>query len=859
MKKSVIAALWLVMFLAQLPLSAQEGLVPAFELKPCEIALQRLAQPGTPFDKCGRQFALLAEESGSFEAWAYPLKILRGFNLSFYIGESTRPILAKDIVHQVEVTPETTILTYTYQSFTVKAVYITPIEEPGAIILLKVDSTVPLAIVCGFLPVLQPMWPAGIGGQFAYWNNDLKAYVISESSGENHGLVGSPAASGLSYTPAHMLSDKPSEFRIPIPDPQKVRDKFIPIYLAGGKGKREAVLEVYKRLQQDPHRYYLENQEHFSKLQENTLQIKTPDKKLNLAFAWAKVAFDGLIVENPELGKGMVAGLGASGTSGRPGFGWFFGGDTYINSLSLGAYGAHETVRDILAFTQKWQREDGKMAHELSQAEGYIDWWNDYPYGYIHGDTTPYYIVAMYEYAKMSGDQEFIKTSWESLQRAYDWCRSTDTNTDGLMDNKQAGLGALEYGALAGIETDIYLGAVWVRATLALQELARIVGDAHYIEIAEKDHQRASGAFDERFWDEDSRYYAYAFNADGEHVKEISPWNAVGLMWRLGTPEHSRASLERISSAELITDWGVRSISIKSKFFQPLNYNYGAVWPFLTSWVTTALYTHHMPLNAWPLLKATARHTFNNGLGSITEVFSGTNHVWPQEAVSHQGFSTAAITLPLIRGMLGLEGNALKKTVTLSPQFPADWDRVQVENLKIGEAVFSLDFHKQPGQIRMSLTADNAAGYHLTLAPALGPAAHIRAVEKNGRAVDYSLEMGAQNILPTIKHTLNENLLTFEIRYQPGPEIFVVPTASPVGDPNLGLKIISLVRENDVLILKMEGISGQSYTLGLNHPERVKTVVGGMLEEAGITIEIPGERDAGYRMHILRVQVKPLT
>lgn len=97
----------------------------------------------------------------------YPLKILRNFEISFFIGSSTRAIKTRDIVRYVSVSPEATILTYTYQSFTVKAIYITPVYEPGAIILLKVDTEEPLTIVCGFLPVLQPMWPAGIGGQFA--------------------------------------------------------------------------------------------------------------------------------------------------------------------------------------------------------------------------------------------------------------------------------------------------------------------------------------------------------------------------------------------------------------------------------------------------------------------------------------------------------------------------------------------------------------------------------------------------------------------------------------------------------------------------------------------------------------------
>jgi len=321
-------------------LNAQEGTVPAFKLEPNELTLRRLARPGTPFDKAGRKFAILADESGSFEAWAYPLKLFRNFEFSFLVGSSTRPIPGRDIVRYISVSPEATTLTFTYQSFTIKATYITPVEEPGAIILLNVNSTEPLTIVCGFLPVLQPMWPAGIGGQYAYWNDKLKAYIISEPTGKNHGIIGTPSASGISYTPAHMLSDNPNEFKIEILAPQKLKNKYIPILMTGGKGSRKEVLKVYERLKSDPAKYYRKNLAHYRNLRENTLHIQTPNLKLNLAFEWAKVAFDNLIVDNPDLGKGLVAGLGASGTSGRPGFGWFFGGDAYINSFSLLSYGA---------------------------------------------------------------------------------------------------------------------------------------------------------------------------------------------------------------------------------------------------------------------------------------------------------------------------------------------------------------------------------------------------------------------------------------------------------------------------------------------------------------------------------------
>ena len=182
-------------------LFGQPSSIPAFKLEPNDLELHRLAQPGTYFDKVGRKFAVLGYESGSFEAWAYPLKLLRNFELSFFIGSSTESIKGKDIVRYVSATPEATTLTFTYQSFTIKAIYVTPIDEPGAIIFLEVHSTEPLTIVASFLPVMQPMWPAGIGGQYAYWDNATKAYLISEPTRKNHGYIGSPAAVGMSTHP----------------------------------------------------------------------------------------------------------------------------------------------------------------------------------------------------------------------------------------------------------------------------------------------------------------------------------------------------------------------------------------------------------------------------------------------------------------------------------------------------------------------------------------------------------------------------------------------------------------------------------------------------------------------------------
>lgn len=834
---------------------SQPSTIPAFKFEPNKLELHRLAQPGTYFDKVGRKFAILGYESGSFEAWAYPLKLFRNFEFSFYIGCSTEPIRGKDIVRFISVTPEATTLSYTYQSFTVKAIYVTPIDEPGAIILLDVNSTEPLTIVASFIPALQPMWPAGLGGQHTYWDDATKAYLISEPTHKNHAFVGSPAAVGMSYTPAHMLSDYPNQFKIVIEHPDSLVGRFIPIFMAGGKGARDSVKAVYQRLVSNPESYYQKNVEHYRNLLANTVHIETPNDKINLAFEWAKVAYDNLFVNNPDLGYGMVAGLGPSGTGGRPGFGWFFGGDAFINSFSLDGYGAYQSVKDALTFTQKWQRDDGKMAHELSQAAGYVNWWKDYPYGYIHGDTSPFYICAMYDYYRATGDAEYIKRSWNSLKKAYDWSLATDENNDGLMDNKKASLGALEYGPLIDIQSDIYTGAVWVRAVYAMKSLARAAGNEAIAKQADQYYEKASRTFKEKFWDEKNQQYSYAFTANGEHVDIVSPWSSVGLMWGLGDPDRSEKSLEKLNSAELTTDWGIRSISNKSKYFEPLNYNYGAVWPFLTSWVSTAQFKHHLALQGYNTLMSSVQHTFDNGLGYLTEVFSGSENIWPQEAVAHQGFSSASVVLPMVRGLLGLDGDATKKEISFAPQLPANWESLSVTNYHIGNEIVDMRYVRKANQVSVEVDHKGEGGYSFTFSPALGVGTRIVAARVNSQTVPFRQEVSSQTVQPIVQAMLDSSL-RIEIDYEPTVELLPPSNETKTGDGNKGLKVISTSLKDKTLTIVVEGLSGEQYSLGMTNIEKLASAEGCRVIGLSLLIDIPAGKVGEFAKKVLALKLR---
>ncbi len=836
---------------------APAGTVPRSAIEYSDLLLTRIARPGAPFDKVGRRFAVLAEEGGSFEAWAWPLKLVRNFGFSFLLGSSTAPIEGRDIVRTIDVEPAVTTLTFAHQNFTVRAHFAASVDRPGAVILLAVDSDEPLTVVCSFLPVLQPMWPAGIGGQYAYWDDELKAYLISEPRRMNHGFVGSPAARGISATPAHMLSDVPSQFKIEIADPKAAADVWFPIILAGGKGKRDDVKAVYKALAEDPGGVYREALEHFRKLRETSLRVETPRREFDLAFEWAKVSFDNLLVDNPDLGRGLVAGLAASGTSGRPGFGWFFGGDTYLNSLSLNGFGLASLSREAIEFMMKWQRADGKMAHELSQAAGYVDWWKDYPYGYIHGDTTPYFLVAVADLLRTTGDAAWVRKNWPALKRAFAWCRTTDGDGDGLMDNKLAGLGALEFGSLTGIQTDIYLGAVWVRACGAMIMLAAAAGDEGLAREAGELENKARHAFDAKFWDEGSGAYAYAFNANGARVPDPTPWTTIGAFWDLGTPHRSLRTLARLNASDMTTDWGIRVLSSKSSLYEPLNYNYGAVWPFLTGWTSAALFRHGFVPQGYAALRASIRHTFDNGLGTVTELISGGRNLHPSEGVSHQGFSSGGVAFPFVRGLLGLDVDIPGRTVRFAPAFPADWDRVRVENLRVGESAVSLQFERERDKVRVRVASAPGSGFSFVFSPALGAGTTVRGGLVNGRSADAALESpsGSPAIRPAVTCALSGTDV-IEIAFDPAPEILPPDNPTRAGDLDRGLKIVKTEARPGGLKVSVEGLAGETYQVGVLNGDLIASVDGAEFSGRTLVVRFPGGRAGEFLRREIELALK---
>src|SRR4030095_1247064 len=128
-------------------------------------------------------------------------KIIDDFALSFRLGGYPLDIDGRDIMASIEVRPDSTTLVYAHAAFTVRQIMFAPIDQPGIVVLLDVDSALPLAITASFRPRLRLMWPAPSTSPGLSWDADAHLYTVSDETGRHAGVLGSPSARDVSVMP----------------------------------------------------------------------------------------------------------------------------------------------------------------------------------------------------------------------------------------------------------------------------------------------------------------------------------------------------------------------------------------------------------------------------------------------------------------------------------------------------------------------------------------------------------------------------------------------------------------------------------------------------------------------------------
>ena len=791
----------------------------------------------------GTRAGLFGNETGRFEAWVYPLKIFRELHLTFHVGDRALP--AESLARTLTVRPESASILYVGDSFRVRETLCVPVHEAGAVIKLEVETEQPFEIETAFTPDFQLEWPAALGGTYVTWDAKEHAFFFGEEARKFAAFVGSPTGrdAHVAYQTNYSASDENS---MRLGETQKGKETKVVVIAASVAGSDDAA-KAYRHLLASYADLERESSEYYRDYLDKTVSLDLPDATLQQAYDWARISTVQGVVNNPYLGTGLVAGYRTSGVSQRPGFAWFFGRDSEWTSFALNAEGDFATSRAALDFISKFQREDGKVPHEISQSASLVPWFKDFPYPWASADSTPLFIIAVNDYAVRSGDAAFVREKWDHVWRAYQFLRST-YDPNGLAQNVGIGHGWVEGGPLLPVKNEYYQAGLGVEALRALSNLARLAGNDDVNKQLAAEFEKSRTVLDHAFWSPDAKNYAFALNQNNQRIDELSVLTTVPMWFGLAEANNANETISKLSAEDHQTDWGMRIISNHSKVYDGSGYHYGAVWPLFTGWASVAEYRYHRPFPAYANLRANALLGFDGALGHFTEVLSGDYYQSFATSSPHQIWSSAMVISPILRGLFGLQTDADKHQVTLAPHIPADWTSFTMRSVRVGEAGLELHYRKAADTITLEAKRTGTGDCWVEFSPALSLRTEVVSVELNGRPLAFKVQpnQNDQHLLVRFPVYGGSNSLAIRVKNDFG--LTVTHELPPLGSASRGLRVISESwnAARNQLTVEVSGRGGSRYELGVWNSSQVFSVDGGALTKSGkLEIQMPqGEADS---------------
>ena len=688
-------------------------------------------QPFTVAGECG---AAVGQGDGSFEAWAWPVKVLSHLHMSAQLEGYGVPIDVNDQSAEITVQPDRTTITFAHAAFTVREILFatrcTATETgsaPGVLALFQISSTKPLELTFSFTPEMKRMWPApNFNAPSPEWvpvvTSKSGYYLLHTDSDELAGAVAMPDTQPGILPP---YQERPKEYPLQLVlhyDPARDGSSYFPLLTAQGTTRataaRGALLAQLQTAGAGVKQLYDTEADYYRHFFDTRVVAETPDPRLNQALGWAEVSIDQLRVRHRSAEYGdevaLVAGLYSSGDSNRPGFGWFFGRDSLYTLFAADSYGDFALCREELNFLLKRQRADGKIMHEYSQTAELVDW-PHLPYEYAAADSTPLLLMLLRDYAERSGDTAYLQAHWEQIAKAWQFERSHDSDGDGIYDNAQ-GTGWVESWPGAMPHQEVYLAALDVEASQAYAALAALVGKDEEGAAA---RAKAVAATLLREYQPESNarggMYAFSYNgvpAAGQPKLDTTATIYPSVAWWDGSYAlpGSDEMFTRWASHEFSTDWGTRDLGEHESFYDPMSYHQGSVWPLFTGWASLAEYRTGRPLAGYAHLMQNAEMSWAQDLGAVTELLSGRYFEPLGRSTTHQLWSSAMVLSPALRGLFGVSYSSTTNQLTVAPQLPADWDHATLKHVPVGvTARVTLALERQGGAMLVHMNAEPGA------------------------------------------------------------------------------------------------------------------------------------------------------
>ncbi|MCX4093125.1 glycogen debranching N-terminal domain-containing protein [Nocardia sp. alder85J] len=407
--------------------------------------------------------------------------------------------------------------------------------------------------------------------------------------------------------------------------------------------------------------------------------------------------------------------------AGAPWFMTLFGRDSLLTawmalpldmSLALGTMQqlAELQGRQLDPLTEE---QPGRIMHEIRRgpASGAVLGGETY-YGTV--DATPIFVMLLAEARRWGADAEVVQALLPAADAALEWMSHFgDRDGDGFLEYQRAtDRGLVNQGwkdSFDGINdaagqiahTPIALCEVQGYAYAALLARAELADEFDDPDSAEQLRDQAAvlrTKFAEAFWIPEKGWYAVALDGNKRRMDALTS-NVGHCLWTGIVPdEHANLLVRWLSSEEMNSGFGLRTLSSNMGAYNPMSYHNGSVWPHDTAIVVAGLLRYrHIP-GAIELATRLADGLLDAAAafgGRLPELFCGfprsrfSAPVPYPTSCSPQAWASAAPLL-LVRSFLGLNPDAPNHTLTIQPHLPPRWGRIALTDLRLGGAVIDL-------------------------------------------------------------------------------------------------------------------------------------------------------------------------
>ena len=360
----------------------------------------------------------------------------------------------------------------------------------------------------------------------------------------------------------------------------------------------------------------------------------------------------------------------------------------------------HE-VRDA-AFTLGADPHDGAARHLPPVYYGTID-------------ATPLWILTLHDAWRWGLAPEQVEPLLPALHRALTWMvEHGDADGDHLLeyaDSSGSGLsnqgwkdsgdavrridGSLAHPPVALCEVQGYAYAA-ARAGATLLEAFGRPGTDRWRQWAD----RTKREFSRRFWVEDAIGAFPAIALDGDKRPVVSLTSNIGHLLGTGIldPEQARLVARRLVAPDMLTGFGIRTLSRDAAGYSPTGYHVGSVWTHDTAISLAGLAAEGLP-EAGPVLEAlvSTLHAFD---GRPPELFSGDPRSSypvpvPYPAACRPQAWSAASAVVVLSAATGLRPDVPAGRVDTAPVTPWPFGDTVIEGLNAGGDPLRIDIDRE--------------------------------------------------------------------------------------------------------------------------------------------------------------------